>query len=192
MEISRVGTGPGTWDYSRGIVWRKTDRKVIADIKRNFGHFPFTWMSQEGSEYLVCGEDYQGHSVVDLGKGVTHVFVHEGAEKGGGFCWRELRPSPDGSRLLVEGCYWDSDFEWRVYDFAHPPTGPFPVIAYLSFLRGDPYDDALGPSDARWLDDSRVMLDQTDVVDLRDPSFGLSGPELAQRYPRIAGLFETE
>jgi len=189
LEVTTIGTGPKTWDYSRGTISRVDDRKVIADIQRNFGHFPFAWALQGGKEYLICGEDYQGHSVVDLGEEVTYVFVHDGAEKGLGFCWRKIRPSPNGMRLLVEGCYWASDYEWRVYDFTTPTRGPSPVIAYLSFLHGNPYDEASGPQDARWLDDDRIQLDGKDLLDLQVEGLTLAGPELAKRYPNLKRLF---
>ena len=193
LEVTAIGTGPQTWDFGRGCVLRAADRRIVADIKRNYGEFPFAWVSQEGKEYLVCGEDYQGHTVVDLEAALAYVFVHEGAERGSGFCWRTIRPSPNGKRLLVEGCYWASDFEWRVYDFTHPVTGPFPVIAFLSWLHGDPYEDAwTGPGDAKWLDDNRVELDSKDRVDLRESGSSLSRVALTKRYPHWEHLFRKE
>lgn len=64
IEIRRYSTGPNSWNYSRGIVRRLSDNKIIADIKRNYGHFWHAWVHHiNGNEYLLCGEDYQGYSV---------------------------------------------------------------------------------------------------------------------------------
>jgi hypothetical protein len=61
LEIYRYSTGPKSWNYSRGVVRRLSDNKVIADVKRNYGHFWHAWVEHaDGNEYLLCGEDYQG------------------------------------------------------------------------------------------------------------------------------------
>ncbi len=80
LEIYRYSTGPKSWDYSRGVVKRLSDNKVIADIKRNYGHFWYAWVKHpNGNEYLLCGEDYQGYSIVNLAKETYEVVFPESA-----------------------------------------------------------------------------------------------------------------
>jgi hypothetical protein len=83
LETCRYSTGPKTWNYSRGIVKRIADDTIIVDVKRNFGPFWHTWVGHaDGNEYLLCGEDYQGYSIVNLTAGTCKTFFPE--EGGGG------------------------------------------------------------------------------------------------------------
>ena len=129
LEIYRYFAGPKSWNYSRGIVRRLSDNKVIADVKRNYGHFWYTWVKHSnGNEYILCGEDYQGYSIVNL-TGETHdVFFPEDGYKGTGFCWAAIYPSPDGLVLAVDGCYWASPYEVVFFDFSDPANLPLPEI----------------------------------------------------------------
>jgi hypothetical protein len=97
LDIDRYTTGPKTWCYSRGIVWRLSDEAVIADVKRNYGHFWHAWVPQHpsGHEYLLCGEDYQGYTVINLDLATVLTYLPPEAEKGWGFCWAAVHPSPE-------------------------------------------------------------------------------------------------
>jgi len=107
IQVCRYSTGPKTWVYSRGIVTRISDGKIIADIKRNYGAFWHAWLQHpNGNEYLLCGEDYQGYSVLNLSTGKYQAYFPEEGYKGFGFCWAAVYPSPDGLVLAVDGCYW--------------------------------------------------------------------------------------
>ncbi len=129
LEVYRYATGPGTWDYSRGIVKRLSDNKVIADVRRNYGHFWHAWVEHpNGNEYLLCGEDYQGYSVVNLTEETYNVFFPESGYKGFGFCWVNVYPSPDGLVLAVDGCYWACPYEVVFFDFSNPAVLPLPEI----------------------------------------------------------------
>lgn len=125
LEVSRYETGPDTWNYARGVVTRIGDSKVLADVKRNFGHFPYTWIDHfDGNEYLLCGEDYQGYTVVNLTQGVVQTYVPEEAQEGTGFCWVVVHPSPDRLTLAVEGCRWAAPYEVHFFDFSEPARIP--------------------------------------------------------------------
>jgi hypothetical protein len=129
LEVSYYSTGPGTWNYSRGIVTRIEDGSILADVKRNYSAFPYTWIDHpSGNEYLLCGEDYQGYTVVDLTHGTTSTYVPPEAQQGVGFCWAVVYPSPDGRTLAVDGCYWAAPYELKFYDFAHPSVLPLPEL----------------------------------------------------------------
>jgi hypothetical protein len=87
LEICRYSTGPKTWNYSRGIVTRIADGQTIVDVKRNYGHFWHAWVEHaNGNEYLLCGEDYQGYSVINLTAGTSQDFFPEAGYGGCGFC----------------------------------------------------------------------------------------------------------
>lgn len=130
LEMVEYTAGPGRWRYSRGQVRNIADRSVIADIRRNYGLFWRTWAQHaNGFEYLLCGEDYQGQTVVNLSKrSVTSYFPEEGYS-GGAFCWAAAYPSPSSKFLAVEGCYWACPYELLVFDFGHPDQLPYAEIA---------------------------------------------------------------
>jgi len=67
LKIYEVVTGAGAWGYTLGIVKNLHTGSVICEIKRNFSHFWYAWVQhQNGYEYLLCGEDYQGYSVLNF------------------------------------------------------------------------------------------------------------------------------
>jgi hypothetical protein len=133
LETCRYTTGPKTWNYSRGIVKRVADGTIIADVKRNFGHFWHTWVEHaDGNEYLLCGEDYQGYSVVNLTAGTCNTFFPEEGYKGWGFCWTAAYPSPDTLVLAVDGCYWACPYDVVLYDFRNPEDLPLREISRVS------------------------------------------------------------
>jgi hypothetical protein len=102
---------------------------VVADIKRNYSHFWYRWISHaNGKEYLLCGEDYQGYSCVNLTDEECHVYFPDEAYEGGGFCWTAAYPSPDGLVLAVDGCYWGCDYELLFVDFRDPDSLPYPEL----------------------------------------------------------------
>lgn len=129
LAIDRYATGPRTWQYSRGLVTRVSDGKVIADVKRNYGHFLHSWVQHpNGKEYLLCGEDYQGYMVVELSSADVKIHLPCSAENGGGFCWAAIRPSPDGTVLAVQGCIWAAPYDLVFYDFSEPLNLPLVEI----------------------------------------------------------------
>jgi hypothetical protein len=130
LETCRYSTGPKTWNYSRGIVTRIADGQIIADVKRNFGHFWHAWVQHaSGSEYLLCGEDYQGYSVINLTTGASRVYFPEVGYYGGGFCWTAAYPSPDTQILAVDGCIWAAAYEIVFLDFRNPDDLPLRELA---------------------------------------------------------------
>jgi hypothetical protein len=150
LEICRYSTGPKSWNYSRGIVTRLADGTRLADVKRNFGHFWHSWMEHaNGHEYLLCGEDYQGYSVVNLTAGTCKTFFPQEGYGGGGFCWAEVYASPDTLVLAVDGCYWACPYDVVLYDFRDPEHLPFRELARVS----DVADRCEG-----WMDNESFVL----------------------------------
>lgn len=127
--------GETVWTYSRGIITRVTDGKIIADIKRNIGHFWLAWVQHpNGNEYLLCGEDYQGYSVVNLTQDAYQVYFPEEGYRGAGFCWTAVYPSPDKLVLAVDGCFWACPYEIVFYDFRTPGKLPYKKLGRVKNL----------------------------------------------------------
>lgn len=134
LEIVEYTEGPQSWNYSRGTVRQNDSGELIADVKRNLGNFWFCWVLRSDGEYLLCGEDYQGYNIIDLaGKQTVLTFPPE-AYEGGGFCWVSVHPSPSGSLLAVEGCYWGGSNELVIYDFSNPTRSPLRELFRVDYL----------------------------------------------------------
>ena len=122
--------------YSRGIITRISDASEIADVKRNAGTFWHNWLSHSnGSDYLLCGEDYQGYTIVNLTNSKTRNHFPAEALKGNGFCWANVIPSPDTLLLAVEGCIWAHPYDLVFYDFANPDVLPLKEIGRIKDYR---------------------------------------------------------
>jgi hypothetical protein len=149
MSVSVYDTGPHTWAYSRGLVTRVSDHKLLADVERNYGHFWHTWVAHpNGNEYLLCGEDYQGYTAINLTDETCHVFFPEAGYSGGGFCWAAVYPSPNRLVLAVEGCYWGSPYDAVFFNFREPDGLPYAEIARIEDLA----------TSEGWLDDKTFAL----------------------------------
>ena len=133
LEIARHDQPDTRWTYSRGIVTEVATGRRIADVKRNFGHFWHAWVRKaSGREWLLCGEDYQGYSVIDLDAGTTAVVFEDAGLRGHGFCWAAVQPSPDGEVLAVHGCYWAGPYDLVFFDFSDPSALPLPEMSRIS------------------------------------------------------------
>jgi hypothetical protein len=120
-------------NYSRGIVSETSSGKIIADVKRNYGHFWHTWIEHpNGNEYLLCGEDYQGYSVVNLTQATYRACLPDEEFL---FCWVAVYPSPDKLMLAVDGCVWACPYELMFYDFREPDNLPYKELGRIDLLR---------------------------------------------------------
>lgn len=127
VELTRLSLGPNRWAYSRGRVIRDGAAEPLAVVERNFGAFPLSWCEghPSGHDYLVCGEDYQGQTVVELDTGRRVDRIDPAAKEGWGFCWAAHYPSPQGALLFVDGCIWAAPYEIVLFDFAEPMRLPY-------------------------------------------------------------------
>ena len=128
LEISSYSDGLASWSYTLGVVRRISTGEVVSNIIRNYGMFWFSWVIQQGREFLLCGEDYQGYNVLEPAAGTNILTFPEEAFKGLGFCWADVHPSPDGQTLAVEGCYWACPDELVFFDFSEPDKSPLPEL----------------------------------------------------------------
>lgn len=133
LETSDYLTRPNTCSCSRGVVKRIADGTTIADVKRNYGIFWHSWVQHaNGCEYLLCGEDYQGYSVINLTEERCITFFPDEGYQGRGFCWTAAYASPDSLVLAVDGCYWACPSEVVLYDFREPESLPLRELARTS------------------------------------------------------------
>lgn len=160
LEIEKFSTKPGCWDYSLGKIYSlKTNHsESIAEIKRNYSHFPFAWAiyHPNGHDYLICGKSYMGQTVVELDTG--KVFNY--SPKGEDFCCVEFYPSPDKTKIAISGCYWGGTYEVRICDFSDPSKLPLKVFQHVS---DDAYDKTkVYYSDfSEWIDDQTFKIKKT-------------------------------
>ncbi|WP_437718177.1 hypothetical protein WMF45_18240 [Sorangium sp. So ce448] len=137
LVVSSFSTGRGGWDYAQGEVTRTASADPIAVVRRNLDAFPFLFVEghPNGHDYLVCGEDYQGQTVVELDTGRRRDHLPDEAKEGIAFCWAETRFEPPAAMLVVDGCIWACPYEFRFFDFSDPMSGwpeieaPVPIDA---------------------------------------------------------------
>jgi hypothetical protein len=155
LLTSKYTTKEGCWNYSRGII-RNRGGGVIADVKRNYSHFPFCWVEdhQSGHDYLVCGEDYQGQTIIELDTGNRKDYLPEEAKKGFGFCWVSVHPSPNKNILAVNGCIWAGPYEVLFVDFSNP-------MKELIYLEKQP--EGYYPEFYGWNDDGTANIGYEEI-----------------------------
>lgn len=167
VDVTRYATGPATWAYARGSIFREGERAPIAVIDRNFGAFPLSWCEghPNGHDYLLGGEDYQGQTVVELDTGERVDHIDPQARDGMGFCWAAHFPSPAGDLLFVDGCFWAAPYELVLFDFREPMQLPYPELGRW------PVDRTHGwQQDGSFVFEHTLTIRRSDGTPLRDLS----------------------
>ena len=129
LTIEKYKTEKGAWSYTRGIVKNKHTSKTIAVVDRNYSHFWSCWVEDhpDGHDYILCGEDYQGQTIIRLDDYKRLDYRPEAASRGNGFCWVEAKASPDKTTIGVCGCYWGSPYDACFFDFTEPFKHPVEI-----------------------------------------------------------------
>jgi hypothetical protein len=112
LVVTNYRTRPNCIGFARGELF-EGERKLL-HVDRNIVGFPSAWVKHpaNGHTYLLCGEDYQGQTVVDCDTGEKVDHVPNAAAKGFGFCWAAIHPNPAAPPLLaVEGCVWAAPYD---------------------------------------------------------------------------------
>ena len=146
LVIEYYSTKKGSWNYTRGKVFKRNISKVfkedtlLFDLKRSYSSFPYIFVEHNnGNIYFICGEDYQGYTVCNLTTGEKHTILDNGWEKGNGFCITEFMEYYDDKDILVvEGCYWGGGYNIVDLDFSNPDSPPYEE---LDSRPADVYDD---------------------------------------------------
>lgn len=123
LSLHAYKTGSGSWAYTQGKVYSASSDQPLAIVNRNYSSFPHLFIENHpnGHDYLICGEDYQGQTVIELDTGKRVDYFPEEAFEGFGFCCSSfIEFDRDTQLLLVEGCYWACPYEYRFYDFSDP------------------------------------------------------------------------
>jgi hypothetical protein len=109
----------------------KKDGVKVAEVKRNYGHFPFLLIKHSnGKRYLLCGESYQGYTIVNVDTGELKSFVPSEAKYGAGLCIVEFVSYNDSTnKLITEACVWGGDPLNVVYDISNPETLPWEMLS---------------------------------------------------------------
>lgn len=121
------------WLYSHFILKSKTHDKII-EFVRDDAHFPFTWVKEHPKKrkYLVCAEDRQSISVIDLNSWKLHTWLDEDDD----FQPKKFYINQSGTILCVFGSvFGDLDYI-RFYDFSDPIRFPWKLLGEVrsSFL----------------------------------------------------------
>lgn len=124
LVITPHSTGKGSWNYTQGLVYSTNDGKLIAEVRRNYSSFPFLFIEDHPKgDFLVCGENYQGQTVIELTTGKRKDLLSDGTEQGWGFCWVQYKYDVLNQMIIVDGCHWACPYEFRFYDFSDPMDG---------------------------------------------------------------------
>lgn len=156
LVVTPCETGKGHWNYTEGLVYRKGDDEPIERVCRNYSSFPFAWVENHvnGHAYLICGEDYQGQTVIELDTGKRRDELSEGTEDGHGFCWADYEYESSMGILTVAGCIWACPYEYRFFDFSNPMEG-WPE------LRDEPWTGAEADARRPTFEDGLIKVYQT-------------------------------
>lgn len=157
LIVRNYRSRPGAWNVSRGVVTRVSDGAVVADLCRNISGFGHTFVQKDGAEWLIAGRAYTSQTLVNLDTGAEYEPPGD-PYLGEGFCWTDVRLSPDGNTLLVEGCVWACPYEVRFFDFTNPARG-WPELT----LDGIPaLAESSNVAAPRWRDDGTAEVHLAD------------------------------
>ena len=121
LKVESKSNGEGYWNSTVGTVTSRSN--VLFEVERNYSQFPFLFIEDHpdtGDDYLVCGSDYQGQTVLNLSSGDRKDTLSEGGDEGVGFCWGGYEFDRGTRLLVVSGCYWACPWEYKIFDFSDP------------------------------------------------------------------------
>lgn len=127
LIIEEYTTENGFGNVSLGKVFLNSNSRLLFEVKRNYSMFPFLFVEghANGNDYLICGKDYQGQTILELNTGEQLDYLPEGAKNGVGFCWRIISCSQEKDVLGIQGCFWACPEEQIFVDFSEPMKLPY-------------------------------------------------------------------
>lgn len=143
LVVTPYYTGEECFGFTLGEVFE--NGKKITDVKRNYPSFWHEWILNhpDGHDYLLCGEDYMGVTVIQLDTGKRKYYYTK-------YCWSMATASLDKTMVAVEGCFWGGSYTIRLYDFSRP-------MKSLKFYDFDPHGE-LAKKFFNWNDDNSCVV----------------------------------
>lgn len=123
--------------YTEGVISGGV-REVV--VQRNHPTFPFAWVESHpnGHDYLICGEDYHGITVIELTTERRVDYAPDRLPERAIFCAVDFYVAPSGDVLVIDGCVMAAPYELVAVDLAFPMQLPYPE------LHRSPVDDVEG------------------------------------------------
>ena len=158
LDVTHHDTGNRTWRYSKGRVYRVEGNVLIETVCRNYSSFATLWVEDHpnGHSYLVCGEDYQGQTVIELDTGKRVNYLEVGAKLGYGFCWQSFIASPSKNTLAAQGCYWACPYQIQMIDFSNPMGGTSEGLPILEVFDDLDFFEWNGPDSCQFAEEYSV------------------------------------
>jgi len=128
IDVFRSSTYSAHRYLSVATITDQRNEEHVATIARNYDPFWHCWLEYNGVEYLLCSEDFEGETVVDL----MHRRTESYSSKEDRFIWAEFYPSPSRNRIAIIGCYWACPYEVIVYDFTDPLNLPLKRLTEIT------------------------------------------------------------
>lgn len=83
---------------------RTADQERMGKIIRNESDFPFLFIEgYEGKDYLLCAEDYQGFTIINITEGKKYDYIAEKSKRDLALRICDFYISPDKKVLAIEG-----------------------------------------------------------------------------------------
>ena len=145
VDVYAVNDPHRNWYISVATITDLRTNEVVAQIKRNDDSFFFAWIERDEIEYLICSEDLEGQTVIDL----THHHIASYSSEDDLFIWMEFYPSPSMDKIAIVGCCWACPYVVAVYNFHNPTQLPLKRIIEI-LLSGNDFE--------KWIDDDSFCI----------------------------------
>jgi hypothetical protein len=127
LEITPFEISKNSWDYCEARIYNNLESEYMMSVYRNYGNFPYCWLEgHKAGDFLICAEDRQSLTMIDLLTGENHTFVTQDAKKGLGFCPASFDISPEMDKICIEGCQWADAYKVIVLRIPKKPPIKFP------------------------------------------------------------------
>lgn len=144
LRVFSYKTKVGAWNYTMGAVSDFQNGELLFEIHRNYSSFWHLFVQHpNGNEYLLCGEDYQGYTCINLTEKKRYDYLPKEAKEGFGWCWISAEFLEKELQVKAEGCIWAGPYEFIYFDFSNPDVLPYKELkSELSDIySGDEDDD---------------------------------------------------
>jgi hypothetical protein len=129
VDMCAGGDSKHAWGLAVATITERLTGEVVAQVTRDDDRFWHCWIECNGVEYMVCSEDTEGQTVIDLTHRRVESYAASDDQSDDQIVWVEFYPSPSRMRLAVVGCHWGGPYFTAVYDFHEPMELPLKRIA---------------------------------------------------------------